>query len=98
MAMIVITAIFAVAVMLFGLSVRTKHRTIVCPINRAKVRVRYLESFPRGRPLEVTECSAFNPPDAVLCNQRCLALLSEPGNDAAGNQPLPGAAGHHNPR
>jgi hypothetical protein len=78
MAMIVITAMFAVALTLFVLSVRTRHRTIVCPINGAKVRVRYLESFPRGRPIEVTACSAFNPPDAVICNQRCLALLADP--------------------
>jgi hypothetical protein len=84
MAVIVITTIFAVAVMLFGFSVRTKHQTIVCPINRTKVRVRYLESFPRGRPLEVTECSAFNPPDAVLCNQRCLGLLADPATSSGG--------------
>ena len=78
MAMIVITAVFALALTLFVLSVRTRHRTLVCPINGAKVRVRYLESFPRGRPLEVTKCSAFNPPDAVICNQRCLAVLADP--------------------
>ena len=83
LAMIVITIMFAVALTLFVLSVRTKHRTIVCPIHGTKVRVRYLESFPRGRPLEVTACSAFRPPDAVICNQRCLALLAGPATPPA---------------
>lgn len=90
MAMIVITTIFAVALTLFVLSVRTKHRAFVCPINGAKVRLRYLESFPRGRPLEVTECSAFDPPDAVICDQRCLALLADPAtspSDKASRRP-----------
>jgi hypothetical protein len=76
--MIVITSIFAVALTLFVLSVRTKHRTIVCPIHGTEVRVRFLESFPRRRPLEVTACSAFRPPDAVICRQRCLPLLARP--------------------
>jgi hypothetical protein len=83
MAMILITTIFAVALMLFVLSVRVKQRTIVCPLRGSKVHVRFLESFPRGRPLEVTACSAFNPPDAVICNQRCLALLAHPATSPA---------------
>ena len=78
MAMIVITTIFVVALALFGLSVRRKERMIVCPIHGTNVRVRFLESFPRGRPLEVTACSAFTPPDAVICSQRCLMLLARP--------------------
>jgi hypothetical protein len=86
MAMIVIITIFVVALILSGLSVRTKHRTIVCPIHRTKVRLRFLESFPRGRPLEVTECSAFRPPDAVICNQRCLALLADPATPPVGKE------------
>jgi len=76
-AMIVITSIFAVALTLRVLSVRTRRRTIVCPIHGTKVQMEFLESFPRGRPLRVTACSAFKPPDAVLCNQRCLAQLTD---------------------
>ena len=79
-AMIVITSIFAAALTLLVLSVRTRHRTIVCPIHGTKVRMEFLESFPRGRPLRVTACSAFRPPDAVLCDQRCLA---QPADAAA---------------
>jgi len=78
LAMVVITAIFGIALLLFVLSVRSKHRTIVCPIHGTVVHVRFLESFPRGRPVEVTECSAFTPPDFVTCSQRCLAQLAHP--------------------
>ena len=83
MAMIVITTLFVVGLTLFVLSVRTKNRTIICPIRGTKAQVRFLESSLGRRPLRVTECSAFRPPDAVLCNQRCLALLADPATPPA---------------
>jgi len=74
-AMIVITSIFAAALTLLVLSVRTRHRTIVCPLSGKAVRVRFLESVPHGRPIDVTACSAFTPPSALKCDQRCVWLL-----------------------
>lgn len=76
-ALIVITAIWIVALLLLVLSVRTRRRTIICPNSGAEVRVRFLESVPRSRPIEVTACSAFRSPDAITCNQRCLPLLEQ---------------------
>jgi len=75
---IVITAVWALGRLLLVLSARTRRRIIVCPLSGKAVRVRFLESVPRGRPIEVTACSAFTPPDVVGCSQRCLELLARP--------------------
>ena len=74
-AVTVITAVWVVAMLLLVLSVRTRHRTIVCPLSGKAVRVRFLESVPHGRPIDVTACSAFTPPSALKCDQRCVWLL-----------------------
>jgi hypothetical protein len=86
-AMIVITAMWLVAMLLLVLGVRTRRRAIVCPISGKEVRVRFLESVPRGRPIEVTACSAFMPSSAVTCDQPCLGLLAHPVVLADGEQP-----------
>ena len=84
---IVITAVWALGMLLLVLSARTRRRIIVCPLSGKAVRVRFLESVPRGRPIDVTACSAFTPPDAVRCSQRCLELLARPAMPLEGERP-----------
>jgi predicted nucleic acid-binding Zn ribbon protein len=65
-------AALALLVLFLALSVRKVHRKIWCPIRGTEVQLSLLESAPEGRPIEVTACSAFTPPTAVTCDQRCL--------------------------
>jgi hypothetical protein len=66
--------IFALAllVLFLALSVRRVHRRIWCPIRGTEMQLSLLEAAPDGRPIDVTACSAFTPPTAVTCDQRCL--------------------------
>jgi hypothetical protein len=84
---IAITAVWAIAMLLLVFSARPRRRMIVCPLSGNAVRVRFLESVPRGRPIDVTACSAFTPPDAVKCGQRCLGLLARPAMPLEGERP-----------
>jgi hypothetical protein len=65
-------AALALLVLLLALSVRKVHRKIWCPIRGTEVQLSLLETAPEGRPIEVTACSAFTPPTAITCDQRCL--------------------------
>jgi hypothetical protein len=71
--------IFALAllVLFLALSVRRVHRKIWCPIRGTEMQLSLLEAAPDGRPIDVTACSAFTPPTAVTCDQRCLAARGE---------------------
>ena len=69
---------FALLMLFLGRSVRTVHRAIRCPIHGTEERVAFLEALPEGRPIELTECSAFKPTTAIACDQQCLARLAHP--------------------
>jgi hypothetical protein len=71
-------AILVLFVIFLGLTVRRVQRTIRCPIHGTDVRLEFFEALPEGRPVEVTKCSAFTPPTAITCNQRCLVQLAHP--------------------
>ena len=66
---VVATVVF---VLLLVFSVRKVHRKTWCPIRGTEVQLSLLETAPEGRPLHVTACSAFTPPTAITCDQRCL--------------------------
>ena len=49
-------------------------RSFWCPYRRLGVSADFEEDAWGGRPVDVTRCSAFEPPSAVTCDKACLAL------------------------
>lgn len=51
-------------------------RQFVCPFKDAHVSCELSRSTLNGRFIEVESCSAFDPPERVLCSRQCVALLN----------------------
>jgi len=58
----------------------TRQRTSIfwCPFREQDVLVDFREMVWEGRLVDVSECTYFNPPTAVICEKRCLGLTRFP--------------------
>jgi len=52
--------------------VRTVIRSFWCPVRARNVTAEFREEAWDGKPVEVTRCSAFTPPEAIACKKLCL--------------------------
>ena len=57
---------------------RRRTRIFWCPFQEQDVLVDFREMVWDGRLADVSECTYFNPPAAIICERRCLGLTSFP--------------------
>ncbi|HEX9818726.1 MAG TPA: hypothetical protein VGD07_03830 [Methylomirabilota bacterium] len=51
---------------------RAVTRSFWCPFRRRDVSAEFQEDAWDDRPLDVTRCTAFEPPSAITCDKACL--------------------------
>jgi len=52
--------------------IRTVTRSFWCAVRGQNVTAEFQEAAWDGKPVEVTRCSAFSPPEAIACEKLCL--------------------------
>ena len=64
----------------FGFSDWAQRRTRIfwCPFREQDVLVEFRETVWDRRLVDVSECTYFNPPTAIVCEKRCLGLARFP--------------------
>jgi hypothetical protein len=85
--LVIIVIAMAVALGLFLLAafgvfpgfLRIVTRSFWCPFRNRRVTAEFREDAWDGKRLEVTRCSAFDPPTAIDCERLCLGLKRLPG-------------------
>ena len=73
---VVVAVALAVGPRLF-LDTLTVRQSFWCVFQRRRVDVDFQEAVWDGCPIDVTRCSAFDPPTAVTCDKACLKLSPE---------------------
>jgi hypothetical protein len=54
-----------------------------CPFRKRNVSAQLQEDPWSGRPVDITHCTAFEPPSAISCDKECLRLRKlEPARDS----------------
>ena len=53
---------------------RVVTRSFWCPFRRRDISAEFQEDAWDDRPLDVTHCTAFEPPSAITCDKACLRL------------------------
>lgn len=56
----------------FRRMIRSVTRSFWCPVRGQNVTARFREAAWDGKPVEVTRCSTFSPPEAIACERLCL--------------------------